>query len=43
MGRPCKTKVYTLQSGEWVLSDNEVTIPEGYYVVSPQWVETKGK
>jgi hypothetical protein len=25
--------------GDWVLSDNQVAIPEGWYVVSPSFVK----
>ena len=33
-------KVYTKTSnGEWQLSDNKVTIPEGWYCVPPSYVE----
>jgi len=37
-----KGRIYTLRPGaspdEWELSANAVSIPEGYYLVSPQWV-----
>jgi hypothetical protein len=32
-------KVYTLVENEWRLSPNEVTIPEGWYMVPPSYVE----
>lgn len=38
-----KIKIYTLQNGEWIKSDNEVTIQEGMYIVSPLWVKEEGK
>lgn len=42
VGADCRARVYTLDSsGEWILSDNIVTIPEGYFIVSPQWVIEK--
>jgi hypothetical protein len=31
--------VYALVDGEWVLSENRVTIPEGWYCVPPSYVE----
>ncbi len=40
VGAGCRARVYTLDSGgAWVLSDNAVEIPEGYYIVSPRWVD----
>ncbi len=33
-------KVYTLVENEWRLSPNEVTIPEGWYMVPPSYVES---
>jgi len=42
LGPDCRARVYTLQSGEWILSDNQVLIPEGWYAVPPSFVaETK--
>jgi hypothetical protein len=38
IGPRTQAKVYTLQSGEWVLSNNTVTIPEGWYCVPPSFV-----
>jgi len=44
VGPDCRGRVYTLDdSGAWVLSDNLVAIPEGYYFVSPVWVEDEKK
>jgi hypothetical protein len=28
-----------LENGEWVISDNEVLLPEGWYCVPPSYVE----
>ena len=40
VGPDCRGRVYTLDdSGAWILSDNLVSIPEGYYFVSPVWVQ----
>lgn len=40
VGPDCRGRVYTLNdSGAWILSDNLVEIPEGYYFVSPVWIE----
>jgi hypothetical protein len=38
LGPNTKTKVYTLQNGEWILSDNVVQLDEGWYVVPPSFV-----
>jgi len=35
-----RARVYTLDSdGKWILGDNKVTIPEGWYVVPPSYVK----
>lgn len=39
MGPNVKAKVYLLINGEWTLSDNQVTIPEGWYCVPPRFVD----
>ncbi len=39
IGPRTEAQVYTLQSGEWRLSPNRVTIPEGWYCVPPSFVE----
>lgn len=31
--------VYTFENGEWVLSENKITIPEGWYLVPPSFVK----
>lgn len=38
VGPNCETQVYTLQDGEWRLSDNKVQIKEGWYCVPPSYV-----
>ena len=44
VGPDCRGRVYTLDdSGAWILSDNLVPIPEGYYFVSPVWVDGEKK
>lgn len=32
-------KVYHRVNGEWVLSGNRITIPEGWYLVPPSYVK----
>lgn len=32
-------RVYVREAGEWTLSANKVTIPEGAYVVPPSYVD----
>jgi len=35
-----RARIYTLDSdGKWILGDNKVTIPEGWYVVPPSYVK----
>jgi hypothetical protein len=42
IGPDAKARVYTLEkSGEWTLSPNEVTIPEGWYAVPPSFVKAE--
>ena len=31
--------VYTYETGEWVLSENRIKIPEGWYIVPPSFVK----
>jgi hypothetical protein len=38
VGPRTNARVYTLIKGEWVLSANSVTIPEGWYCVPPSYV-----
>lgn len=38
MGPNARVRVYTLQQGQWILSNNSVTIPEGWYCVPPSFV-----
>jgi hypothetical protein len=40
IGPDARSKVYYLDvSGEWKLSDNRVTLPEGWYLVPPSYVD----
>jgi hypothetical protein len=39
IGPDVQSRVYTLQGGEWMLSDNKVALPEGWYCVPPSFVE----
>ena len=41
VGPETATRVYVYTDGEWVLSDNRVMIPEGWYCVPPSYVEDK--
>ena len=38
MGPKVKGLVYTLQNDVWVLSDNQVELQEGWYLVPPSFV-----
>jgi hypothetical protein len=39
-GPAVRARVYTLDAdGKWMLGDNEVAIPEGWYVVPPSYVK----
>jgi hypothetical protein len=39
IGPETEARVYTRVGGEWVLSENRVSIPEGWYCVPPSFVE----
>jgi len=39
IGPNARVYVYTLQQGQWFLSNNTVTIPEGWYCVPPSYVK----
>lgn len=39
VGPDVRARVYTWQRGDWVLSENKVAIPEGYYLVPPSFVD----
>jgi hypothetical protein len=39
IGPDARTRVYVLVGGEWTLSNESVAIPEGWYLVSPEWVD----
>jgi hypothetical protein len=39
IGPKTEARVYALVDGEWVLSQNCVEVPEGWYCVPPSFVE----
>ena len=39
VGPSTTARVYTYENGQWVLSGNRVTIPEGWYCVPPSFVK----
>lgn len=39
IGPDAKAKVYAFVGGEWVLSQNRVEVPEGWYLVPPSFVD----
>lgn len=39
VGPDVRARVYALVDGEWQLSDNAASIPEGWYLVPPEFVE----
>lgn len=39
VGPNTHARVYALVDGEWQLSDNSPEIPEGWYLVPPEFVE----
>lgn len=39
IGPETRGRIYAREDGEWVLGDNRVTIPEGWYCVPPSFVE----
>ena len=41
IGPATQARIYVMTDGEWELSGNAVTIPEGWYCVPPSFVETK--
>lgn len=38
VGPETRARIYAMTDGEWTLSDNCVTIPEGWYCVPPSYV-----
>lgn len=40
IGPDASAHVYTFRDGDWVLSANRVTVPEGWYVVPPSFVDS---
>ena len=41
VGPETKARVYVYEDGQWVLSSNQVIVPEGWYCVPPSYVENK--
>lgn len=39
IGEPTRMRVWMMVDGQWTLSANKIEVPEGYYIVSPRWVE----
>lgn len=39
IGPETRARVYVRVDGEWILGDNRVTVPEGWYAVPPSFVE----
>jgi hypothetical protein len=39
MGPRNDVVVYTYENGEWVLSENRIRVPEGWYLVPPSFVK----
>ena len=39
LGPHNEVRVYTYENGEWVLSNNRIKIPEGWYIVPPSFVK----
>ena len=41
IGPATRARIYVMTDGEWELSGNAVTIPEGWYCVPPSFVGAK--
>jgi len=39
MGPNSSVYVYHLVGGEWTLSNNRISVPEGWYLVPPSFVQ----
>lgn len=39
VGPRSEIRVYHRVNGEWVLSNNRITVPEGWYLVPPSFVK----
>ena len=39
IGPDVRARVYVRVDGEWILGDNRVAVPEGWYCVPPSFVE----
>jgi len=40
IGPDVRARVYVRVDGEWILGDNRVAVPEGWYAVPPSFVES---
>lgn len=41
VGPFARMRVYHMVGGEWMLSNNQIAVPEGWYLVPPQFVDGK--
>lgn len=41
MGPSTRARVYVLLNGEWTLSGNTVSLPEGWYLVPPSYTKVE--
>ena len=41
LGPEARARVYHRVAGEWVLSANAISLPEGWYIVPTRYVEDK--
>jgi hypothetical protein len=39
IGPGARARVYAMVDGSWVLGSESIALPEGYYLVSPRFVE----
>lgn len=39
IGPGARARVYAMVDGSWVLGNDSISLPEGYYLVSPRFVE----
>lgn len=43
VGPKARLRVYHRVAGEWTLSNNSIEIPEGWYLVPPDYVSAEGR
>lgn len=43
VGPKARLRVYHRVAGEWTLSNNTIEIPEGWYLVPPDYVSSEGR